>query len=164
MKNLLLMRHAKSDWDDNRLSDFDRPLSERGEYDAPRMGRVLKYEDLVPDLILSSAAERARTTAELVADGCGYEKDILTTRELYMAYIDHYYEMVSALPDTLQTVLVVGHNPGIEAFLSKLIMSWQGMTTANIAQVSLPLDHWADFDEETQGDLVNFWQPKYLEF
>ena len=156
------MRHAKSSWDNDRLSDFERPLNDRGEYDAPRMGRLLKREDLVPDLIISSAATRARRTAELVAESCDYEKEIQISRTLYHAYIDDYYEYLAGLAGEPKSVMVVGHNPGIEAFLSKLIFNWQGMTTGNIGHVALTLDKWADFDEDTHGELLNFWQPKDL--
>ena len=72
MKLLLILRHAKSSWKDPDLDDHDRPLNKRGRRDAPRMGRLLRKEDLLPDLILSSTAVRARMTAEMVADASRY--------------------------------------------------------------------------------------------
>ena len=74
MKNLLLMRHAKSSFEDNQASDFERGLNKRGEKDAPRMGKLLKEKDLVPDLILCSKAVRTAKTAEIVAEKSGYKK------------------------------------------------------------------------------------------
>jgi phosphohistidine phosphatase len=73
MKSVLILRHAKSSWKDPDLPDHDRPLNKRGKHDAPLMGRLLKREDLVPDVIISSTAMRARATAEAVAKGSGYK-------------------------------------------------------------------------------------------
>ncbi len=76
MKTLLVLRHAKSSWKDSGLADHDRPLNKRGKHDAPRMGTLLAKEDLVPDLIISSSAKRAKSTAEAVAMNCGYDGEI----------------------------------------------------------------------------------------
>ena len=76
MKTVLLLRHAKSDWGDDGLADFDRPLAERGKKDAPAMGNVLVDFNCVPDKIVSSPAERAKQTSQLVAQACGYKKQI----------------------------------------------------------------------------------------
>ncbi len=161
-KTLLIMRHAKSSWSNATLSDWERPLNGRGREDAPQMGMLLKEEGLVPDLIISSTAVRARETAELVALGCDYEFEIQLEEDLYHADPDTYYEVVSATPDQIRSVLVVGHNPGIETFLSKVILRWQSMTTANLAQVDLALAEWRSFEEGIRGKLINFWQPKTL--
>jgi phosphohistidine phosphatase len=92
MKTLLVLRHAKSSWKNANLADFDRPLNKRGKRDAPRMGELLRREGIVPDLIISSSAERALTTAEAVALACGYDLEIQTTRQLYHAWPDDYIE------------------------------------------------------------------------
>ena len=76
MKTLLIMRHAKSSWDESDMHDHDRPLNKRGKLNAPRMGRLLREQDLVPDLIITSSARRARDTAGAVADQSGYEGDV----------------------------------------------------------------------------------------
>ena len=80
MKTLLLLRHAKSSWSDPTLPDHDRPLNKRGIHDAPRMGKLLRHEHLMPDLILSSTAVRAKKTAELVAKACKYKGEIALNR------------------------------------------------------------------------------------
>ncbi|MGB7661527.1 MAG: histidine phosphatase family protein [Nitrososphaeraceae archaeon] len=85
MKTLLIMRHAKSSWKEQDLPDYDRPLNKRGKNDAPRMGKLLKDEDLVPDLIMSSTAVRAKKTAELVAKTRKYKGKIVLDRSLYGA-------------------------------------------------------------------------------
>ena len=83
MKTLLIMRHAKSSWKEQDLPDHDRPLNKRGEKDAPRMGKLLKDEDLIPDLIMSSSAVRAKKTAELVVKTCKYKGKIVLNHSLY---------------------------------------------------------------------------------
>jgi phosphohistidine phosphatase len=83
MKTLLIMRHAKSSWKDPDLPDHDRPLNKRGKHDAPSMGKLLKDEDLIPDLIISSTAARAKKTAELVAKACKYKGEISLNQSLW---------------------------------------------------------------------------------
>jgi len=163
MKTLLILRHAKSSWKDGSLADHDRPLNKRGEHDAPRMGALLHEEDLLPDLILSSSAVRARTTAQLAAEASGYEGEIILSRDLYSFDADTYLEALSALPDEYQCVMVVGHNPGMAELLSELTHCFEHFPTAALAQVELPIEHWAQLDdEEVEGDLINLWRPKEL--
>ena len=162
MKELLILRHAKSSWANSYLSDHDRPLNARGKQDAPRMGKLLLTEDLVPDLIISSTAERALTTAEAVALASGYEEAITTTRRFYHADPEAYVAVLRELPDTLQRVMVVGHNPGMEMLVEELTGAAETMTTANIAYVKLPVDSWADLELDESAVLQAFWRPKEL--
>lgn len=156
------MRHAKSSWKDADLTDFDRPLNSRGEADAPRMGALIKAEGLVPDQIVSSSAVRAYSTAELVAAACDYEGEIHQTQALYHAPPGIYYEILANLNNSVDIAMVVGHNPGIEAFLSKLILTWTSMTTANIGHVEIEISNWDQFREGVKGRLIHFWQPRAL--
>ena len=94
MKTLLVLRHAKSSWKNATLADYERPLNKRGKRDAPRMGELIKQEGIVPDLIISSSAERALATAEAVARASGYESEIQTTRQLYHGWPDNYIEAI----------------------------------------------------------------------
>ncbi len=160
MKTLLILRHAKSSWKDASLADHDRPLNKRGERDAPRMGQLLLDQGLVPDLIISSTAKRARQTAELVAQACGYENEIVFTRDLYHAGPEDYLETLNIMAEDEEVVMVVGHNPGMEALLDVLTGESGYLTTANIAQVRLPIESWDELDEFTGGKLVNLWRPK----
>lgn len=162
MKTLLILRHAKSDWADARLSDHDRPLNKRGKTDAPRMGELLREHDLIPDLIVSSTALRARQTAELVAEGCGYEGEILLTRDLYLAGPEEYLESIHLHAEDEATVMVVGHNPGMEDLVGALTKESVTMTTANLAQVSLPIKYWGELRETTKGKLIHVWRPKEI--
>lgn len=162
MKTLLILRHAKSSWSDNNLSDHQRPLNKRGRYDAPRMGDLLASEDLVPDLIISSSATRARTTAEAVADASGYDGQLIITRELYHAGPDDYLAAARELGADSKTVLVVGHNPGIEELVEQLAGAWYRMPTAALAEVRLSIKDWADLSEDENGELANLWLPREL--
>ncbi len=162
MKTVLILRHAKSSWREAGLADHERPLNKRGKRDAPRMGRLLREEDLVPDLIISSSAVRARKTAQLVIEASGYDGELRLARELYAAEPEAYLEVLQILPETVTSVMVVGHNPGLEELLELLSGDWQRLPTAALAQVALELDAWQDLSEETQGNLVNLWLPRQL--
>ena len=160
MKTLLILRHAKSSWANSRLADHDRPLDSRGKGDAPKMGRLLGREDLVPDLIISSSAERALRTAEFAAIAAGYDAEIQVTRDFYHAGPEGYIEVLQGVKDGHDRVMVVGHNPGMEELVEQLGGHYQRMPTAALAQIALPISRWRDLDEDTNGRLVNLWRPK----
>ena len=162
MKTLLILRHAKSSWNNAQLTDYERPLNKRGKQDAPRMGKLLRQEDLVPDLIITSSAERALATAEAVALASGYEEEIRATRSLYHADPAAYVDVLSQLDDSHERVMVVGHNPGMEELVEELTGAWEVLPTAALVQVSLPVTHWRELAEGVTGELVNLWRPKEL--
>ena len=162
MKTLLILRHAKSSWDNAYLADHDRPLNARGKADAPRMGQMLAQEDLIPDLIFTSSAKRALATAEAVALACGYEQDLDIRRSLYHGDPWDYLEALRSVPETVQRVMVVGHNPGIEELVEALTGVAEHMPTAALAQVELPAAQWRDLDEDILGKLVRVWLPRNL--
>lgn len=144
MKTLLLMRHAKSSWDDPGTADHDRPLNHRGKEDAPRMGRWLAEQGLDPDLIVTSTAKRARKTAKLVAETCGYQGELVKLPELYHASPKVWTSVVQKLPETATRVLCVGHNPGLEELLAGWLAADVAMPTAAVAVLSLDIDAWRD--------------------
>ena len=162
MKTLLIFRHAKSSWDQISAPDHDRPLNKRGKADAPAMGELLRTESLTPDLIICSTAKRAKDTAELAAEACGYEHDILFTRDLYGAEPESCIEVLNVYGDDEPIVMVVAHNPGLEDLVGILTKESVTLTTANIAQVELPIQSWRDLREHTKGKLLNLWRPKEL--
>lgn len=162
MKTLLILRHAKSSWKYDDLSDHDRPLNNRGRRDAPRIGRLLAEIDLLPDLIISSTARRARRTAELVVENSGCDGEILLERDLYAAEPEAYRDALRRLGGDHGRLMVVGHNPGLEDLLEELTGEWERMPTAALAQVELPIEEWGQFDEEVEGRLVGVWRPKEL--
>src|SRR6476620_8457076 len=105
MKTLILVRHAKSSWDKPGMSDLERPLNERGKKDAPEMSKRLKERNVLPDLLLSSTAKRAKKTARLFADELGLDKDIIKENEsLYMATPEAFNETLGALDDRHRVV------------------------------------------------------------
>lgn len=163
MKLLLILRHAKSSWKDRSLDDHDRPLNKRGRRDAPRMGRLLRQEDLLPDLILSSTAVRARTTAEIVADTSRYEGALELTPELYGAEPEVYISLLGRLDDDYHNVMVVGHNPGLEQLLHTLTGTEESLPTAALAKIELEIDAWSALDRSRRGSLVQLWRPKELD-
>jgi phosphohistidine phosphatase len=162
MKTLLILRHAKSSWKDDMLADHDRPLNRRGKEDAPRMGALLAEEGLIPDVILSSTAKRARSTADTVAESSGYDGEIVYTRDLYHADPESYLYVLRAQPASHESVMVVGHNPGLEELVDVLTGESQRLPTCALVQVSLPLEGWEALTDETEGTLVNIWRPREI--
>jgi phosphohistidine phosphatase len=164
MKTILLLRHAKSSWKDPDLPDHDRPLKKRGQNDAPRMGKLLKDEDSIPDLIMSSTAVRAKKTAELVAKACKYKGEISLKQSLYGAEPVDYLKVLQELSDKYKTVLVVGHSPSVEETVAVLTGSPDViMPTCALAHISLPIQNWAKLNEQKiKGKLLKVWRPKEL--
>ncbi|MEW6506499.1 MAG: histidine phosphatase family protein [Bacteroidota bacterium] len=121
MKTLYLIRHAKSSWDDKDLTDFERPLNKRGNRDAPFMALLLKEEKVVPDLIISSPALRAISTAQIFADKFDYPKNkILLEKSIYLSGIKELEAIVQSIPDSHNIVFVFGHNPSITHYANHL--------------------------------------------
>jgi phosphohistidine phosphatase len=162
VKTLLLLRHAKSSWKDAALADGDRPLAKRGRKDAPRMGALLADQGLVPDRILTSTALRARETARLVAEAADYEGEIEAHDDLYLASPAAYLEALRWLPDDLDCVLCVGHNPGLEDLVAALGGSPQRFPTAALAHLELDTDVWRHV-ASAPSRLVDLWRPRELD-
>lgn len=162
MKTLLILRHGKSSWSDARLSDHDRPLNKRGKRDAPRMGELLRDEELAPDLIISSTAKRALKTAEAVAEACQFEGQILPTRELYHGDPESYFSVLQRWGGNSDVVMVVGHNPGVEELLESLTGVWERMPTTALAEVRVDAQDWSSMSDEAKGVLVNLWLPREM--
>lgn len=161
MKTLLLLRHAKSSWNDPDLTDHDRPLNDRGKREAPLVGMRLRELGLVPDLVLCSTAKRAHKTAKKVLAACGYEGEIQLLRELYLADVGAWVRVLKQLEPTVHCVLAVGHNPGIEDLVQVLSGSRAAMPTAALAHFELPLDDWSEVKLGTRGSLQQLWIPRH---
>lgn len=162
-KTLIIMRHAKSSWDDPGLADYDRPLNKRGLRDASRMAQWLSESELIPDQVIASAACRANQTASIVTNELALETDILETRDLYLSDYDAYLEQVSYLPNDVETVLVIGHNPTMESLVYLLSGESVSMPTAAIAVIQLPIDTWSDQVTSASANLVKHVFPKSLD-
>lgn len=153
-KQLILMRHGKSDWS-KPLSDYKRPIKARGYREANRVGRWLKEQELVAQLILSSPAQRARETAETVAKAMDYSIDnIFWNESVYMADVSELLDAIATTPEECQRLLVVGHNPGLEDLLFYLTEDinipddGKVMTTATVAVLDTDAD-WSALDHAT---------------
>jgi len=147
MKTLLLIRHAKSDWNNPALSDFDRPLNERGKKDAPRMAEKLKERKIRIDAFISSPAKRARKTASHFARVYNTDKEEIQLKtELYLAGEDVFYEVVENINDKYECVALFSHNPGITDFANTLTLTRiDNIPTSGIFAVSVDAKKWKDF-------------------
>ena len=161
-KLLLILRHAKSSWEFEELSDHDRPLNNRGRRDAPLMGRKLLKEQLVPQIIISSSAVRAHSTAKKVAKACGYEDEILIDPALYGSGYSDYLNVLTNQEDEHDIIMLVGHNPISEQLVEVLTGEIVTMPTCAIACISLPITSWKQIIDKTKGQLLNLWRPKEL--
>ncbi len=162
MKSLLILRHAKSSWNDPELDDHDRPLNDRGRRDAPRMGRLIQRQSLVPDIVLTSTANRARRTAELAIEAWGQPTTLKPIENFYLAAPGVYLEWLVHLDDSTDRVMVVGHNPGVEELVRLLSGAHETMPTAALARIDLPIDTWSELVPGVPGTLVDLWRPKEL--
>jgi phosphohistidine phosphatase len=162
MKDLLLLRHAKSSWEDSELSDFERPLNARGKKDAPRIGKLILKEKLTPHRIISSSAVRARSTADIVAEKCQYKGKISFRRSLYAARPQEYFYALQSLKDDYTLVLVVGHNPAIIELIELLTGMAESIPTCALAHIKLPVKKWKELRLGTKYELVKIWRPKEL--
>ena len=159
MKTLLIMRHAKSSWDDAAMSDFERPLNERGLKTAPLMGEYIRENQPQSDSIVSSPAERAKQTAHIVKKSAQIESEIIFNEKIYEASVGRLLEVIGEQPETVKSILLVGHNPGLEGLVKLTTGETHAMPTAALAIVDLPIDKWSDITAST-GDLRDLIRPK----
>lgn len=160
MKTLLILRHAKSSWDDSGLDDHDRPLNKRGLRTAPLMGELIRAENIVPDLILSSTARRARETAYIVGENCGYDKAVELNSSLYPTSAPTCLNLLAEVDDANNNVLLVGHNPGLEHLVEHFAGHYERLPTATLVQFGFEIESWSDLSDQTTAIPVNLWRPK----
>lgn len=161
MKQLLVMRHGKSDWSAG-TRDHERPLNPRGVRAAGTMGRVLTTIGLVPDLVLSSTATRARTTAELVAEAGGWSAPIEDTPAFYECAVDGVMARLARVPDEVERLLVTGHMPTWGGLVQVLTGASVAMRTATVAVIDMHLGSSWDHGEMMAGQLVTLLQPRSM--
>lgn len=163
-KELLLIRHAKSDWDNIKLRDFDRPLNSRGEKNAPEMAARLKKKNLIPSQIISSPALRAITTAEYFAEELGIKRtDIIKEAEIYEAFTSTLLEVINNLDDISSFTALFGHNPSITSIANNLCnANLLNIPTCGVVLIRFPFDSWNMVSAGT-GELIFFDYPKNVE-
>ncbi len=162
MKTLFLIRHAKSSWDNITLSDFERPLNERGKTDAPKMAKKLRKKNIKIDAFISSPAKRAKKTAEYFISGFDRNKDeIIFISSLYDAGLNDFSQAVKDISDKYESAAVFSHNPGITAFANQLInnANIDNMPTCSVFAVTANVDKWKDFSK-TKKEFLFFDYPK----
>jgi phosphohistidine phosphatase len=152
MKSILLIRHAKSSWDDPSMTDFDRPLNERGKKNAPEMAVRLHDRGIRLDMLVSSPAKRAKQTAKAFQKILAIDK-LDFVDELYLAAPSNFAKVIAALPPKMNSIAIFSHNPGITEFANSLTATRiDNMPTASIFAVNADVADWAEFSLHTK-----FW-------
>jgi phosphohistidine phosphatase len=171
MKRLTLLRHAKSGDDGTVARDFDRPLNAKGRRAARAIGRHMRDQQLHFDTVLASPATRVAETLEEVEAGYGGTLSPHWERRIYLATTDELLDLVHEAPDSADSLLLVGHNPGLEQLVLRLVPHGvdgaRGQIevkypTASLAEMTFAVDHWRDV-EEGGGDLIRFVRPRDLD-
>jgi phosphohistidine phosphatase len=168
MRTMMLLRHAKSDWDSGVADDFDRPLAKRGRGAAQRMAAWMQDHGVVPEYVLSSTAVRARETTTIVANTLALDAARLEYQDrLYLADVDELLLAARDCPKAAKSVMLVGHNPGLEDLLTYLCgeelpsaANGKLMPTAALARIALP-DNWKNLRRDS-GDIIAITRPKEL--
>jgi phosphohistidine phosphatase len=161
MKTLLLIRHAKSSWNNVILPDFERPLNERGKYDAPLMAKRIKEKKIEIDAFVSSPAKRAKKTAAIFMDEFNAkEKKLIFIPSLYEATSEKFYDAIENLKDKYDTVALFAHNPGITDFINSLECSpVYNMPTCGVYAVKIKIKNWKEF-RKANKEFLFFDYPK----
>lgn len=155
------MRHAKSDWNDVDLLDFERPLNKRGLEAAPMIGDVMKQNRFQPALVLSSPARRAEQTATIVKQSAEIGGEIKFDERIYEASPARLLEVIGEQNGQDDSILLVGHNPGLEGLIKFLTGDLQPMPTAALAVIDLEIESWNEINS-SKGSLRKFIRPKEL--
>jgi phosphohistidine phosphatase len=165
LKTIFLVRHAKSSWTDPTMSDFDRPLNQRGMSDAPTMAALIHRLDMKPDLIVSSPAVRALTTARIFAQTMGLlNGQFVENHNIYEASQDTILKIIRSLPHDAQTVFMFGHNYTFTDLAQRFSDDHPGnIPTCGVVQIKGEMDSWADFDYPT-AKVIQIWRPKDAEY
>lgn len=162
MKHLFLLRHAKSSWDDDSLDDFDRPLNQRGKKAAPMMGKVLKERDIAPDIVLCSPAKRTKQTLKFVNETAKLKGDVTFDKAIYDACAADLRKLLKKQKDSVKSILLIGHNPGLEELLEDLTGTFERLPTAALVRVDIAADEWSSINNGG-NKLAWIVRPKDLE-
>ena len=168
MRTIILLRHAKSSRDDPETADFDRPLSPRGKRAAKAVRALLRRRKTIPDAVLASSAVRTAETLRRIAPELGAAPSVLLERRLYLASAAKLLARLKALDDSFQSVLLIGHNPGLQRLA--LLLAGRGkeeelarlaakFPTAGLAELAFPGAHWREL-APASAELVFLWSPK----
>jgi phosphohistidine phosphatase len=161
MKQLFLVRHAKSDWSNAGLSDFDRPLNARGQRDAPVMAQLMVSLGHKPDLMVTSPAMRAQTTAQVFAEAFEIsDADLVRNLQIYESNVGTMLRIIHTLPDTADTVYIFGHNFTFSELGAQFTTrNISEMPTCAVSQIKSEVTRWKDF-EYPDAQFERMWKPK----
>lgn len=162
-RRLILMRHAKSSWKTEALTDHSRPLNARGQRSAPAVGAHLASLGWTPDLVLASDAQRTTSTAELVCEAMGATPRIEYARTLYRGGPRELVAALRGADDAVQTLLVLGHNPGWEDALTYLCGAEEPLKTADAALLEAEAETWSQLADERQFELITIVRARAVE-
>ncbi len=164
MRTLFLIRHAKSSWDNPGLRDFNRPLNDRGLHDAPLMAQLLVKHGIKPDLLVSSPAKRALTTALFFAEAFGIEGDaVVQAQDIYEASLQDIIHIIGNLPDTAHTIMLFGHNPTLTDVANRFSERFiDNIPTCGVVQIESKAATWKAFDESNAAVKQCFFPKEVL--
>lgn len=149
MKKLIILRHAKSSWEEMDLNDYDRPLNSKGLTNAEEMGEFLLAKEGIPDLILTSSAKRAYDTANIIAGEIGYNREkIKTDKRLYHASVNDILKSIAMIPNDIKKCIVTGHNPGLTDLVNHFGVRLDSLPTASAVCFEFKADSWKNIAPE----------------
>ncbi|PRM90301.1 phosphohistidine phosphatase [Aliarcobacter cryaerophilus] len=163
MKELILIRHAKSSWSNPLLDDFERPLNKRGEKNAPFMAKVLKQKGLTLDLIISSPSIRTKQTLDYFIQEFDYKEEIIFEKSIYEAPFENLLKVIKNIDDKYKTIFLFGHNPGLNDLVDFLIGNFEeNIPTSGVLKLNFDIKKWEDIKEKI-GILEFFIYPKMFD-
>ncbi|MEA3330558.1 MAG: histidine phosphatase family protein [Campylobacterota bacterium] len=159
MKKLYIIRHAKSSWKDSSLDDFDRPLNKRGKLNAPFMGTILKDKNVVPDIIISSPALRAKSTAKIIAKKVKYLKDIVYKKAIYEESTVKLHAMLRKIDNDNDIAFLIGHNPELNILAGHYAHFNENIVTCGVVEIEFACNRWSEICAKN-AKLISFDYPK----
>ncbi|MDY0179714.1 histidine phosphatase family protein [Aliarcobacter skirrowii] len=163
MRELILIRHAKSDWSNPLLDDFERPLNKRGEKNAPFMAKILKKEIQKPDLIISSPSFRTKLTLEYFLKEFEYKGEVIFEKSIYEAPYLNLLKAIKNIDDKYKTIFLIGHNPGLNDLANFLLGSFEdNIPTSGVLKIDFDTNSWKNISKDN-SKLIFFKYPKMFE-
>lgn len=160
MRELILIRHAKSDWSNPLLDDFERPLNKRGEKNAPFMAKILKKEIQKPDLIISSPSFRTKLTLEYFLKEFEYKGEVIFEKSIYEAPFENLLKVIKNIDDKYKTIFLIGHNPGLNDLANFLLGSFEdNIATSGVLKIDFDTNSWKNISKDN-SKLIFFKYPK----
>lgn len=163
MRELILIRHAKSDWSNPLLDDFERPLNKRGSKNAPFMAKILKKEIQKPDLIISSPSFRTKLTLDYFLKEFEYKGEVIFEKSIYEAPFENLLKVIKNIDNKYKTIFLIGHNPGLNDLANFLLGSFEdNIPTSGVLKIDFDTNSWKNISKDN-SKLIFFKYPKMFE-